>query len=418
MSAPGGSSKTEVMRRAGLAVLTSVAIHGALVGAVVTVAIARGLSLGRGVEMVPITIEEVKELPLGSPPAGKAEEGSPAPRPRHRKPRSTGTVAVGNPDAGAAPDVRAAGSGDTRAASDAGRARPRDLRAYGPAGSRLTALLRLDRLRASPDARAYIAAVDEILKLLPDRRLLDGTDLDLFRDFDALLIATPNPYDDTVTFLAAQHHLKDRALQTALDQAAAKVGREIRWTEESGRPVGVRGAAGSRDDRLFVLPQTGLAVIAPPAYARVLLGKSDGGIPPWRDLVARIDAEHGALPEDAVFMMTATNLLRASAKAAAPAAMPQVISAVAGTAPTPFVAITAEFADEAQAGAWETEWPSWKQKLLGNPLVLLAGLNPLVSRAELERDGATIALRTTATSEETRRLLQMIVNFARSGAMP
>jgi hypothetical protein len=47
--------------------------------------------------------------------------------------------------------------------------------------------------------------------------------------------------------------------------------------------------------------------------------------------------------------------------------------------------------------------------------VLLAGLNPIISRAQLERDGRAVSLRTTASPEETRRILQMIVNLAHSG---
>ena len=95
-----------------------------------------------------------------------------------------------------------------------GRRRPGDLRNYGPEGSRLTALLRLDRLRASSVGSSYLAAIDQLLVLLPDRRrLLDGTGLDLYRDFDALLIATPEPHNDKVTFLAARHRLKDATLQ-------------------------------------------------------------------------------------------------------------------------------------------------------------------------------------------------------------
>jgi hypothetical protein len=88
---------------------------------------------------------------------------------------------------------------------------------------------------------------------------------------------------------------------------------------------------------------------------------------------------------------------------------------VAGTSPTSFLELTSHFAAEADARAWESEFPTWKQKLLGNPLVLLAGLNPIVSRAELDRDGRAVKLRTTATPEETRRILQMIVNLAQSG---
>src|SRR6185295_6775404 len=121
------------------------------------------------------------------------------------------------------------------------------------------------------------------------------------------------------------------------------------WHEEAGRPVGVRAQAG-RDDRLFVLPQPGLAVIAPPAYAKLLLQRPpDGGAPApkrdWAELIARIDAEDDSIPEDAVFMMTATNILRGKGDVqlpgGAPVALPKVLSMVAGTTPTSFVELTA-----------------------------------------------------------------------------
>ena len=65
--------------------------------------------------------------------------------------------------------------------------KPQSVRSYAPEGSRVTALLRVDRLRDTP----YAALVDAMLMRLPDRRdLLEGTDLDLYRDVDALLVAT------------------------------------------------------------------------------------------------------------------------------------------------------------------------------------------------------------------------------------
>jgi hypothetical protein len=121
-------------------------------------------------------------------------------------------------------------------------------------------------------------------------------------------------------------------------------------------------------------------------------------------------------------MMTATNLLRTAGlredSPGVPATLPRVLSLVAGAAERSFLELVADFATEAQASGWQTEWPAWKQRLLGNPLLLLAGLNPIVTRAELRRDDRRVHLRTTATPEETRRILQMIVNFARGGLAP
>jgi hypothetical protein len=413
------------MRRVSLALLVSLGVHVGIVVAALGVSVWRGLSFARNVEVVPITLESVKDLPLGPPPAATKPQQvaviAPPPRRPRVAPQKTGSLPTENRDGGAPPDALAA-TPPPDARPTAPPPKPGDLQSYGPEGSRLTALLRLDRLRSSPEGRGYIGPVDELLRLMPDRRrLLEGSGLDMYRDFDALLIATPNPFDDAVTFLAVRHHLTDAQLKAALDRGAVAAGRPIAWHEEGGRPVGVRAGAG-RDDRLFVMPKAGLAVIAPPAYAQLLLEKKDREGRPvarqsWADLITRIDAEDGALPEEAVFMMTASNLLRArdAHLVSGVPALPKVISMVAGTSPTSFVELTSHFAAEAEARAWENEFPGWKQKLLGNPLVLFAGLNPIISRAQLERDGRAVSLRTTASPEETRRILQMIVNLAHGG---
>src|SRR6185436_3777410 len=278
------------MRRVSLALLVSLGVHVGIVVGAFGISAWRGLSFARNVEVVPITLESVKELPLGPPPIGSKPPTAVAivpPRRPRVAPHKAGSLPTENRDAGAPPDARPAPEPKpTR------EAKPGDLQSYGPEGSRLTALLRLDRLRASPQGRAYIGPVDELLRLMPDRRrLLEGSGLDMYRDFDALLIATPNPFDDAVTFLAVRHNLTDLQLRAALDRGAVVAGRPIEWHEEAGRPVGVRSGAG-RDDRLFVLPQKGLAVIAPPAYAHLLLQRAgaDAGAHrrDWADLVARI----------------------------------------------------------------------------------------------------------------------------------
>ncbi len=432
------------MRRTAVAFLASLGLHAALLaGAAWATA---GRAVMPNVRVVPFTLTEVRELPLRTPP-------------RARKPRAKADVArasrsVKSVDAARGPEARAPErpAGPAPGAPAAPEARRRgDVSAYGPEGSSLVAILRVDRLRAGPAARPYVAAVDELLRLLPDRqRLLEGTGLDLYRDFDALLVATPNPLDATATFLAARHKVGDAALRAALGRGARAGGRAIAWRRQRGGWVGVRRSSGSegapdRDDRLFLLPAPGLLVIASPAYAKLLLdgnaaapgrapgaGTDAGGAGPgdWSALVARIDAEDGAVPEDAVFVATATNLLRPGAIAAdtgargggaegippprAPA-VPTQVSLLAGNGAAPYLEVRAEFQQEDEARASEAQWPAWKRELLANPLVLFARVDPLLSRTELERDGRTLVARTPASSEELLRLLRMAAGFAARG---
>jgi hypothetical protein len=444
------------MRRALLALTLSLGVHLGVLVTAVAVGAWGTLSLAPNLNLQTIAID-VKDLPLGAQPQANAPGEPEAPRPRRsRAPRvrnNQGVTIAAHADAG--PPEPDAGASDARSATpDAGAGhdggtghrKPGDLRAYGPEGSRLTALLRLDRLRTSTGHAGYVTAIDQLLKLLPDRRrLMEGTGLDLFRDFDALLIATPNPRDAAVTFLAVRHHLKDNVLKSALSGGADTAGRPIEWSEQEGRPVGVRAqpkaapdqpAIFDRDDRIFVLPQRGLAVIATPAYAQLLLGRKTAGARPdggtsrlsWNQLVARIDAEDSAMPEDAVFMlsfslppqMSSRSLVVPGTRGAtdddspAPGA-PAQITLVAGTEPTPFVDLYGDFENERDATAWEQNvLPAWKQKALTNPLLVLSGFTPLLGRAEIARDERTLTVHIGATADELQRLLNMAANLTRN----
>jgi hypothetical protein len=460
------------MRRILLALTISLAVHLGLVAVAIGVGLWRTISLFPAVKMQPITIEMVKDLPLG-PLASKAAGPEPAPeravpKRKLRVAAAHGGVTIpASPDAGA-PEKKSDASVkmknfplDGGASIDGGRKRPGDLRSNGPEGSRLIAVLRLDRLRASPGSEKTIAAVDQLLLLLPDRHtLIEGTGLDLFRDFDSLLIATPNPTDVNVTFLAARHHLSDAAIRAGLDRAAMAAQRPIEWKTIAGRPVGIRqqkkvgSGAYYQDDRILALPQNSLAVMATLAYASQLLGTNpsapsnplDGGVvdagrparklvprTSWQDLVTRIDAEDSAMPEDAAFMMAATNLFKSvaskgyvvpSTRGSAddnplPAAanetnpVPQLLTLVVGVE-APYIEIVTEFATAEEATKWEQEIPIWRRKFLTNPVVFALGFSSLLGRVQTSREETTLLLRAETSTEELQRLLNVIVNLAQT----
>jgi hypothetical protein len=310
-------------------------------------------------------------------------------------------------------------------------------------------LLRTDRLKETP----FAPTVDKLLMRLPDyHELLDGTGLALYKDFDALLISTPNPRDPSVTFLAARHQLSDGELRDALDRAAHVTGRSITWRTERGRPFAERHArrgtpARSADERIFVLPAPGLVVVTPPIYRALLLApppprpdavtpSADAGAtadegrtatgagdsasappaPTWRALLRRIDAEDGVLPPGGIAMVSAVDIFKPASPASRDTAvlfgmeMPRIITAVLGANPGPFLEITAEFAAEAEARHWEKSWPTLQAQLRQHPIVLLGGFSGLVGRAELSRDGRTVHFRETATTDEALRILEFAKN--------
>ena len=379
------------------------------------------------VEITDLGTQPVTDLPLGKPPPG---DGGPARTPRrahHRVPRTEGAAEI----TGTRAEDREQ-SGQARAQEETGGPAPTDdLTAYGPRGSRLTVLVRLDRLRTSDLA----PGVDALLARLPDHRdLLEGTGLDLFKSFDALLIATPHPLDPTVTFLAVRHHLDDDQLRAALNDGARATGRTLAWSHQRGRWIGERrtphqaGAGLSRDDRLIVLPAPGLAVITPPAYRALLLQRTprdpppagpdagtdaDGGTAPppmdWAALLSRIDAEEGLMPPDGDVMMSAADIFK-SRDGRPPEIygmeVPAAARAVAGLqGGDAFLDLTADFADESQARHWESEWPNIRARLRSNPIVILGGFSPLLGRLALDRDERAVHIHLTATHDELLRLM-------------
>ncbi len=197
---------------------------------------------------------------------------------------------------------------------------------------------------------------------------------------------------------------------------------------------GVQRLLVERDDRIFVLPQRGLVVMAPPAYATALLGRRAGAAvdagpqrPPelrWKELVASIDAEDGAMPDDAILMMTASQLVGGRRRGGGPELpatgpnglpLPQYLTLFAGAPAGAFLELIGQFERDADAASWITAWPGWKQTLLGSPLLLLSGFSPIVARADMRQEDNAVILRTTGSGIELRRVLGTIGNLIGGG---
>ncbi len=423
-------------RRWSLALGLSVLVHLALI------AMALGLGARRwsgpvDIELTGMRLDELKDLPLGGPAAGHGPGHAPR-RAHHRAPPpAEGTLA-------AQADDRERAGQPSKVEDQDGPAPTSDLGAYGPKGSRLTMLLRLDRLRGT----AYVPNVDALLARLPDRRdLLQGTDLDLFQSFDALLIATPHPLDPSVTFLAARHHLDDDGLRAALSRGAKATDRVIAWRTEGGRPVGERhprrglppGTPPSRDDRIIVLAAPGLAIVTPPAYRALLLAphfprpevdadvapdggvSADGGAPggiDWTSMLGRIGAEEGLMPPDGALLVSAADIFQTTEGAVGVPPIvygmevPGAMSAVIGLHDDgAFLDLQGDFSTEAPARHWDDAWPTLRHKLAVNPMVVLGGFSSLVTRATLLREGNTVRVHVAGTPDETMRLLALALHM-------
>jgi hypothetical protein len=214
-----------------------------------------------------------------------------------------------------------------------------DLRPFAPHDTRLALLFRSDALRTSP----HRAGVEQLLAGLPDYgTLIDGTGLRLFDDFDALLIATSNPYDVTATFLAATYRDAER-VQGALH------GRQLE----------------SWDPRVFRFLRPGLAVLVRPDGATQIDAERstprDAGpatqpaAERWSDQLEKLDgfAKTTDGPALRVTMSDVQSMMRFGGGLPTPKVLSFAMSAEA----SPRVHLEAEMETPEEARALAKAWP-------------------------------------------------------------
>ena len=144
---------------------------------------------------------------------------------------------------------------------------------WGPEGAILTAILRMDRIRASQHEKSLRA----LFSSLPDWQALVGSGaFDPFRDVDALLIASADPRWVNQTFLAAVHRMPPEAVVRTL---TASIPGGVTWEQKEGRLFGRPFVAPRiNDPRLFLIPTDGLFIFTRPEFMAPLLdGAPDPG---------------------------------------------------------------------------------------------------------------------------------------------
>jgi hypothetical protein len=240
------------------AILVSLAAHLILIGPLVPL-----LSLRLGLKLDPVWLD--LDNTLGAPvPARK--EVLPPPRPETTPPKKVRRKVAHKLKSKKKPQRPAAGRPQPSSkALPAPSAAPTldpsqvNLHPIAPGQAALMLLVRTDRLRGTP----YEASVRQLLAVFYDfKTLLWQGGLDVVNDFDAILIATPNPYRVTQTFVAARHKLDSRPLQEALERSTSVAGKRVGWQASS---AGLRGVIPSppllAEDKRFLLLRPGLILL-------------------------------------------------------------------------------------------------------------------------------------------------------------
>src|SRR5690554_243401 len=201
--------------------------------------------------------ESVEETPPPEPEAAVVEQAAPKPAPikdapkKDEPPKKTPPKSVAQKSSPFDPKKPMPG------VERGGPTAIPNLRNYGPGNARVTALVRLDRVRGT----LYEDAVRQIMQKVPDFRILAGhTGLDPIEDLDAFFMASARPQYIQESFLAVRHSMGEAEIKDVLDRRFRE---QTPWQESGGAPMRplVSAASGYQDPRRVLLARPGLAVV-------------------------------------------------------------------------------------------------------------------------------------------------------------
>ncbi|MCC6875759.1 MAG: hypothetical protein IT378_15740 [Sandaracinaceae bacterium] len=342
--------------------------------------------------------------PPAAPPPAPTEPG-PGPG---AGPADAGVPSDAGPaDAGRRPR-RDAGSGAADAGVGDGEEGEGQGVAFLPAGSQIALRLDVARLRASPLADD----VRGVLGTLPDwQALLAGSGVDPLTDFDRLLIASPNLQRSRL--IAAGRVEGDRDLmRAAASRMALAAGQPLTWRTERGVEVAEWHDPDETERVVALVGPQHFTLCRPEDLPRVLA-------------VARARARDRSHPADALLSMEpgeglslevegARSFARASPRNRSPLDMVPTrlrLSLSDGDDGRIQARTRWTFDDPAQAAAAARYWDNMRGAYARNVITAMLGISPILERATIDTEGATMRGNTTISMAEMSRLLGLVRAF-------
>ncbi|RDV36598.1 hypothetical protein DV096_17770 [Bradymonadaceae bacterium TMQ3] len=287
-----------------------------------------------------------------------------------------------------------------------------DMRHYGPGNARMTALVRLDRLRGAP----YQEQASRLIQAVPDYRiLLETTGLDPITELDAIFMASANPNHLHETFLAVRHRYEDGQLRDLLDGRFAE---PPPWSE-GRRPSRalVPDTGRYRDPRQVVLAARGLALVGKPGW----FGHFDRRIDANSEIVGDTQVpenfrlldglrriEEVAEDQNTIALISASGLVYYAPGIGTLPRFEAVRLSLSHPA-NPRLTIDLRFRSESQAASFAESCPSLQRRIIGGiPAARMLGIAALIERLECAQSEDYV----TVTGQYSARELTTILQFA------
>lgn len=268
----------------------------------------------------------------------------------------------------------------------------------------------------------------DIMAPLPDfEMLIDAGRFDALRDFDHIVIASPDIRDWTQTFLAVDYRIPRAEVQRAIERAAEADDQTIEWVEDGGllrgnpRPKDLETP--DVDNRWFVFLEGKVAIYVREEFLpSILAGPASDERKTAGNFVANLAKlrRFAARQPDAGLQLVFKGLhssIRGTPKIGGkplPFKLPDGFEVSASAAEEPEVVIRGEFEAIVEAKAFAKWWETDVPELLGSSLALKLTVGWVYDLLEVERDGARITLRGQMTTDQTVKVMELIADQSRA----
>lgn len=290
----------------------------------------------------------------------------------------------------------------------------------GPASSNFFMLLVAKKVAGLPFAESVV----EIMSPLPDFDfIVTGGGFHALKDFNYIVIASPNLRDLTQTFLAVEYRLPQAEMLAGLNRAAEAQGERIEWETRDGRMMGnpkpVADPEKDLDPRWFVFLDDDVAVYAREEFLPAILeGPDEAKGNTAGNFVANLTKlKTFAAREPRAGLQLVLKDLRASIKLKKepPFPIPNNLELMAEAAQSPELVIKSEYLDAVEATQMERQWTEDLPKFIDDKVPFYARfmVRSFYDQTKVSRDDKALQLRADFTKDQATFILDQIAEGAR-----
>ncbi|MEE9383309.1 MAG: hypothetical protein V3V08_07835 [Nannocystaceae bacterium] len=289
----------------------------------------------------------------------------------------------------------------------------------GPTNSTFYLLLANKKIARLPFAEEII----EIIAPLPDfRYLIQGGGFHALRDFEYIVLASPDVRDITQTFLAVQHRIPTAEIKAGIGRAAKARKQVLNWEQRNGlEMVNPRPASPSKEDRdprWFVLMPDNIALYIREEFLPQVLegpdkkkGKTSGNFVAQIAKMRRFTRQEPRAGLQLVFSDMHAALRSAKLPWGMP--FPNNLEVMAEAARSPEIIVKLGFVEAASAKQAARVWREDLRKFVDANLAIKLFAGSMYASTKVEERDRSMVLRNRFDEGQAKTILHLIAGQSR-----